>query len=73
MDAGIDDLQQKIDATGESLVDNKETSQQRLANAPRERKPRGLDWTAILKNAGLETPGYEETIETMKREGRIKK
>ena len=31
-----------------------------------------MNWTEILKRNNLESPGYKETIDQMKKEGRIK-
>lgn len=33
---------------------------------------RGINWTQILASNGLETPGYKETVDKMRKEGRIK-
>lgn len=71
MATGDNNLQSKTNTNREELVDYKKTSSQGLPTPP-ERFVRGLDWTAILKRAGLESPGYKETVDRMKKEGRIK-
>lgn len=71
MATGDNNLQSKVNTNGKKLVDNQEAAKQGLS-APAKRPVRGLDWTAILERAGLESPGYRETVEQMKKEGRIK-
>lgn len=71
MESSNNDLQQKADENGKGLVDNEKTSNKGLSTDAR-RPVRGLDWTSILAKAGLESPGYRETVEKMKAEGRLK-
>lgn len=70
MDTNLNNLQQEADANRKRLVDNEEASEQRLPGAPG-RSVRGQDWTSILRKANLEAPGYRETIEKMKQEGKL--
>lgn len=71
MAADYNDLQQKTDANREAVVDHEEARKQGIPPAAG-RPIRGIDWTSILAKHGLESPGYKETIEKMKREGKIK-
>lgn len=71
MDSDLNDLQQKADTNGKKMVDNEETSNQGIPSTA-QRPARGQDWTSILRKANLEAPGYRETIEKMKREGKIR-
>lgn len=71
MESSNDDLQQKIDKDRKGLVGNEKAITQGIS-ADAERPVRGIDWTAILARTGLESPGYKETVEKMKREGGIK-
>lgn len=71
MASGDNNLQSKADASGKGLVDHQETSNQGLPT-PAKRSVRGLDWTAILDRAGLESPGYKETVDQMKKEGKLR-
>ncbi len=32
----------------------------------------GMNWTQILEDTGLESPGYHETVRKMREQGRIK-
>lgn len=64
MDTGNNNLQPKANASGKGMVDNEETASQGLPRAA-SRPIRGLNWTAILAKAGLESPGYKETVEKM--------
>jgi hypothetical protein len=71
MAAGDNHIQQEIDTNGKGLVGNEKASSKGVpANA--ERPVRGLNWTEILSKAGLESPGYRETIDKMKADGRLK-
>jgi hypothetical protein len=71
MEPSNNDLQQKTNENGEGLVDNEKTTIKGVSpNA--ERPVRGLDWTAILARNGLESPGYAETVEQMRKDGAIK-
>lgn len=70
MAASADDLLPTTDQRGEVLVDNKETGKQGLPVAPG--RAYGMSWTRILAEEGLESPGYQETIQRMRKEGRIK-
>lgn len=63
-----DDLLSKTGQAGTPVVGNEKATQQRVPARPR----RGLNWTEILGAAGLESPGYHETVEAMKAAGRIK-
>lgn len=66
------DLQQKAHSSGEAVVDHQETGKQRIS--PLTGRPvKGIDWTKILEEHNLESPGYKETIEKMKRDGKINK
>lgn len=67
MDSSIDYVPDQAYTGGEGLVGDKETGQQGLP-----RTSSRLNWTEILARSGLETPGYHEVIEKMKKEGRIK-
>ncbi len=51
-------------------MDNKETGKQGLPIAPG--RAYGMSWTRMLAEEGLESPGYQETIQRMRKEGRIK-
>jgi hypothetical protein len=50
------------------MVDNEEACRQAVSTRPRT----GLNWTEILGAAGLESPGYHETVAAMRAAGRIK-
>ena len=52
-------------------MDNEKASDQGIPGSAA-RPTRGQDWTRILGKAGLEAPGYHETIDKMKREGRLR-
>jgi methionine salvage enolase-phosphatase E1 len=67
MDPGLDNLQQKVDASGKGLVDNEKANEQRVSITT-SRPLRGQNWTSILRKANLEAPGYQETVEKIKRE-----
>ena len=67
MDPGLDNLQQKVDASGKGLVDNEKANEQRVSITT-SRPLRGQNWTSILGKANLEAPGYQETVEKIKRE-----
>jgi hypothetical protein len=71
VDTGNNDLQSKANASGKGVVDNKKANEQGLSSSAR-RPVRGLDWTFILERAGLESPGYRETIDKMKADGKLK-
>lgn len=71
MEPSPNNLQQKVDPNGEGLVDNEKTGTPGVS-ATSGRSSRGIDWTAILSRANLESPGYKETIEKMKADGRLK-
>jgi hypothetical protein len=68
MDPNLDNLLSASFENRKKLVGDTKTDRHGLS-----RPPRGLNWTQILKDAGLEAPGYHETIEKMKKEGRIKR
>jgi len=70
MAADSDDLLPKTDAGGKALVDNKKTSKQGIPGPIGKRY--GMNWTEILAKRGLETPGYKETVDQMRKDGRIK-
>jgi hypothetical protein len=71
MATGDNHIQQEIDTNGKRLVGNQEACSKMLpANA--KRPVRGMNWTEILEKAGLKSPGYTETIEKMKKEGKLK-
>lgn len=72
MEPNFNDLQSKVDANGKKMVDNQETSVCDLSRSTG-RSVRGLDWTSILRKANLESPGYHETVEKMKKDGRLGK
>lgn len=71
MESSDNHLQQKINKNGERLVGNEKANTQRVS-ADTKRPVRGIDWTEILARNGLESPGYKETIEKMKAEGRLR-
>lgn len=71
MEPSLNNLQQKVNANGEELVDNEETDASGVSTTP-ERPVRGIDWTTILARLNLESPGYKETVEKMKADGRLK-
>jgi hypothetical protein len=48
------------------LVGNEETKGQAVSRRS------GMNWTEILARNGLESPGYKETVDQMRKEGRIK-
>ena len=64
-------IQQEIDTDGKGLVGNKEACSEMLS-ADAKRPIRGLNWTEILERAGLESPGYRETIDKMKKDGKLR-
>jgi methionine salvage enolase-phosphatase E1 len=66
MDPGLDNLQQKVDASGKGLVDNEKANEQGVSITT-SRPLRGQNWTSILRKANLEAPGYQETVEKIKR------
>jgi len=70
MAAGSDDLLPATDAGGKALVDNKKAGKQRISGPVGRRY--GMNWTEILAKKGLETPGYKETVDQMRKDGRIK-
>lgn len=70
MEPGTDDLLPASDERREILVDNKKASEQGVSPTPR--KPYGMNWTKILAEKGLESPGYQDTVKKMRDEGRIK-
>jgi hypothetical protein len=72
MESNLNNLQQKINANGKELVDNEKAAAPGVPG-PAKRSIRGLDWTSILRKAKLESPGYHETIEKMKEDGRLGK
>ena len=67
MDSGVNAVPSEALKTGKALVGDQKAERQAV--------PRGsaLNWTEILAKNGLESPGYRETIDKMKAEGRIKK
>jgi len=65
-----DNLLPAVNAGGEALVDNKKAGKQRISGPIGKRY--GMNWTEILAKKGLETPGYKETVDKMREEGRIK-
>jgi hypothetical protein len=71
MEPSPDHLQQEIDSNGKAVVDNKEATTSGVSGTAK-RPIRGLDWTSILSRSNLESPGYRETIEKMKADGRLK-
>lgn len=71
MESGNDNIQSKVDKDGKGMVDNQKTDPQSVPSDAG-RPVRGLNWTAILARAGLESPGYKETVEKMKADGRLK-
>ena len=70
MATGRNDLLPAINTRREALVDNKKTDKQGIPGPIGKRY--GMNWTEILAKKGLETPGYKETVERMRKEGRIK-
>jgi hypothetical protein len=46
------------------MVDNEKANEQRLPVAAK--RPYGLNWTRLLNEMGLESPGYQETVAKMK-------
>jgi hypothetical protein len=70
MAAGSDDLLPAADAGRKALVDNKKTGKQRISGPAGKRY--GMNWTEMLAKKGLETPGYKETVDQMRKDGRIK-
>lgn len=50
-------------------MDNQKAKSERVSGDARY----GIDWTRLLAKSGLEAPGYHETVEKMKKEGRIGK
>lgn len=71
MDSGSDFIQHSLGGDPKGLVDNEEATSQRISNSRGNLKS-AIDWTTILKEHGLETPGYHEVIAKMKELGRIK-
>jgi hypothetical protein len=65
-----DNLLSKTDGKGKTLVDNKKANSESVSTTSKRRL--GMNWTEILKRNNLESPGYKETIDQMKKEGRIK-
>lgn len=63
--SSTDPVQHPTNAGGEGMVDNQKTTKQRVPRVT------GINWTRILAERGLETPGYHETIDLMKRNKRI--
>jgi hypothetical protein len=70
MATGPDNLLPAADARGKALVDNKKTSKQGIPGPVGKRY--GMNWTEMLAKKGLETPGYKETVDQMRKDGRIK-
>lgn len=70
MDSDSDVIQHSLDGLAEELVGDQEASSKGLPDAGF--NGRGINWTKILKENNLETPGYHEVIAEMKRLGRIK-
>jgi len=68
--AGPNDLLPAPDQRGKALVDNEKAGKQRLPIAPG--RSYGMNWTEMLAEQQLESPGYQETLRAMRREGRIK-
>lgn len=52
------------------MVDNEKAGKQGLPIAPG--RAYGMNWTRMLAEQGLESPGYQDTIRRMRKEGRIK-
>ena len=69
MAAGSDDLLPAAGANGKALVDNKKAGKQRISGPAGKRY--GMNWTEILAEKGLETPGYKETVDKMRENGQI--
>lgn len=68
MEPNLDLVSYKTESRGEGLVGDQETDFQAIP------RPKGnLNWTKILAQAGLESPGYHEVVEKMKKEGRVHK
>lgn len=67
MDPSLDPLSNQTNHSREGMVGDQEASKQGL---PSTRS--GINWTRILAERGLESPGYHEVIAKMKQEGRIK-
>jgi hypothetical protein len=68
--AGPDGLLPASNQRGKTLVDNEKTGKQGLPIAPG--RAYGMNWTRILADQQLESPGYQETLLRMRKEGRIK-
>ena len=67
MDANLDDLSPTPSENRKGLVGDSKTDGNGVS-----RVARGMNWTEILRNSNLETPGYHETVLQMKKDGRIK-
>lgn len=67
MEPNFDLIQHKTHATRERMVDNEKTIKQSVPKSGN-----ALDWTKILTRNNLESPGYRETVDQMKKEGRLK-
>jgi hypothetical protein len=63
-------IQHSIDGIFKAMVGDQEALDQGLPDTGF--SGRGLNWTKILKEHNLETPGYHEVIAEMKKLGRIK-
>jgi hypothetical protein len=62
-----DNVSREASSSRGGVVGDEEATQQGLSG------PRGkLNWSEMLRNSGLETPGYHETVQQMKKEGRIR-
>ncbi len=68
--AGSDNLLPAPDQRGKALVDNEKAGKQRLPIAPG--RAYGMNWTEILAEQQLESPGYQETLRAMRKEEGIK-
>lgn len=70
MESSHDHLLPEAVERGEELVVYEKTSKQRISGIAGKRY--GMNWSEMLVAANLESPGYHETINEMRRAGRIK-
>lgn len=70
MEPSDDDLLPKALERGEELVVYEKAGKQRISGTTGKRY--GMNWSEMLAAADLESPGYHETIDKMRRAGRIK-
>lgn len=68
LDTSSNDLRPEADAIREVLVGDQKASQSGIPEV--RRRAGGIDWTRILGEKGLEAPGYQETLESFRKEKR---